>query len=108
MTGSFSTWDLVWCAYGRLRANSFSSVEQIGQTELIGEIAVAVMEAAAAAAEAGLLVRVGIILELVLAYLEWQEGVFRAERPAQRAMCKSGRWGREKRAWWVSTKRSPR
>lgn len=94
----------------------------MGQTELIGEMGgvIMVVVVVEAAAEVGALlgilmvvvpmalVLVIVLILLVLAYLEWQEGVLRAERPAQRAICKSGRWGREKSAWWVSTKRSPR
>lgn len=68
-TGSFSTILFVWCAYGTLRASSLSSVLQMGQTLLEG-----VVEG----------VRV-----------EWQAGVFRAERPAERAMWSNGRGGRE-------------
>ena len=71
-------------------------MEQIGQTELIGEMGVAI--AMAAAGFVGLLVLVVVIAGLVFAYLEWQEGVLSAERPAQRAMCKSGRWGSENSA----------
>jgi hypothetical protein len=39
---------------------------------------------------------------------EWQAGVFRAERPAERAMWRRGRGGREYRAWWVVRKISAR
>jgi len=67
-TGSFSTWLLVWWAYGSLRASSFSSVEQIGQTVVVEELAFAVL----------------------LANSEWQEGVFKEERPAERAMRRRG------------------
>jgi hypothetical protein len=37
--------------------------------------------------------------------LEWQAGVFRAERPAVRAMWSRGRWGRLYMLWCVSRKR---
>jgi hypothetical protein len=36
-TGSFSTALLLWWAYGRFRASSLSSVEQIGQTDVVVE-----------------------------------------------------------------------
>ena len=39
---------------------------------------------------------------------EWHEGVLREERPAERAMCKRGREGRDSRVWWVETKRLER
>lgn len=84
--GSFSTLLLVWCAYGRFRASSFSSVEQMGQTVVVEELAFAVL----------------------LAYFEWQDGVLSTERPAERAMCRSGRAGSEKRSWCVFTKRFAR
>lgn len=57
-----------------LFARSLSSVEQIGQTEVVEEWG----------------------FELEDAYAEWQDGVFRAERPAERAMCKRGRVGSDK------------
>ena len=47
-------------------------------------------------------------LDLLLAYAEWQEGVLSAERPAERAMWRRGRVGREKSSWWVLTKRAAR
>lgn len=47
-----------------MRASSLSSVEQIGQTEVVVELAFAVL----------------------LACFEWHDGVFKAERPAERAM----------------------
>lgn len=49
-----------------------------------------------------------LALELLLAYLEWHEGVLRAESPAERAMCIKGRPGREKISWCVLTKRLER
>lgn len=61
--GSCSTLLLLCCTCRRLRASSFSSVEHIGQTVVVVELA----------------------FELLLAYLEWQEGVFNAESPAERA-----------------------
>jgi hypothetical protein len=36
--------------------------------------------------------------------LLWQAGVFRAERPAVRAMWRMGRLGRENISWWVERK----
>jgi hypothetical protein len=33
--------------------------------------------------------------ELEEAYAEWQEGVLRADSPAERAICNSGRGGRD-------------
>lgn len=75
-----------------MRASSFSSVEQIGQTDVMRERAVVVV------------VVVAVAVVARFAYLEWQEGVFRAERPAQRAMWRRGRWGRENSSWWVWTK----
>jgi len=58
----------------------------MGQTEVVEELA----------------------LELLLAYCEWQDGVFRAESPAERAMWSKGLEGREKSSWWVLTKRDAR
>ena len=49
-----------------------------------------------------------LALELLLANAEWQEGVFSAESPAERAMWRSGLAGREKSSWWVLTKRDAR
>ena len=46
-----------------------------------------------------------LALEVLLAYAEWQEGVLRAERPAESAIWSSGRSGREKISWWVLTNR---
>lgn len=37
-------------------------------------------------------------------YLEWHAGVFRAERPASRAMWRRGLLGRENISWWVERK----
>lgn len=56
------------------RASSLSSVEQIGQTDVVEELALA----------------------LLLAFLEWHDGVLRAERPAERAIWRSGCAGMEK------------
>jgi hypothetical protein len=39
---------------------------------------------------------------------EWQEGVFRAERPAERAMCRRGTGGRLRSVLWVCMKRLER
>lgn len=39
---------------------------------------------------------------------EWQEGVLRAERPAERAMWRRGTGGRERRLLWVVVKRVER
>ena len=39
---------------------------------------------------------------------EWQEGVLRAERPALRAMWRSGAEGRERSVLWVRVKRVER
>lgn len=33
--------------------------------------------------------------------VEWQDGVLRAERPAERAMCRRGTGGRESSVLWV-------
>lgn len=71
-TGSGSTDDRTWCAYGTFRARSLSSVEQIGQSEVV-ELTVLDDEDATG---------------------EWQDGVLRAERPAERAMWRRGREGR--------------
>jgi hypothetical protein len=54
----------VWCAYGTLRASSLSSVLQMGHTVVVDEEALADEDV----------------------YAEWQAGVFRADRPADRAM----------------------
>lgn len=59
-------------------------MEQIGQTEVVEDLE----------------------LELLEAYLEWHEGVFSAGRPADKAICRSGRLGREKNSWWVLTNRA--
>jgi len=37
-------------------------------------------------------------------WAEWQEGVLRAERPAERAMCRRGTGGRESRLLCVCMK----
>lgn len=74
----------MWCAYGSLRASSFSSVEQMGHTEVVVELALAVL----------------------LACLEWHEGVLRADRPAESAIRRSGREGSEYSWWCVSVKRA--
>lgn len=84
--GSCSTLLLLCWTCRRFRASSFSSVEQIGQTVVVVELA----------------------LELLLAYFEWHEGVLSAESPAERAMCSRGRVGREKSSWWVLRKRLAR
>ena len=81
--GSCSTLLLLCWTCRRFRASSLSSVEHIGQTVVVVELA----------------------FELLLAYLEWQEGVLRAERPAERAICSKGRVGRENSSWWVWRKR---
>ena len=49
-----------------------------------------------------------LALELLLANLEWQAGVFRAERPAERAMWRSGRAGSENSSLWVLTNKVAR
>ena len=41
-------------------------------------------------------------------YAEWQAGVLSADRPAERAMWRRGRGGREYRLWWVVRKREAR
>lgn len=69
-----------------MRASSLSSVLQIGQTVVVDEDALADEEVNA----------------------EWHAGVLRAERPAERAMWRSGRGGREYRLWWVVRKREAR
>jgi len=63
-----------------------SSVEQIGHTFAVLECGLADEEAKA----------------------EWQAGVLRAERPAERAMCRRGRVGRDISVWWVEMKRVER
>lgn len=56
-----------------MRASSLSSVLQMGQTAVVDEEAFADEEVKA----------------------EWQAGVFSAERPAERAMWRRGRGGKE-------------
>lgn len=56
------------------RASSFNSVEQIGQTEVVVEKE----------------------FELDEVYAEWHEGVFRADSPAERAICNRGRDGSDR------------
>ena len=51
---------------------------------------------------------VELAFAVLLACLEWQEGVLRAESPAESAMWRSGRAGSEKSSWWVLTKRLAR
>jgi hypothetical protein len=81
----------VWCAYGTFLARSFSSVEQIGQTDVVSEEEdVGEMD-----------------VETVLCE-EWQDGVLRAERPADNAICKRGTEGRERRLLCVCRKRVER
>lgn len=41
-------------------------------------------------------------------WVEWQWGVLRAERPADRAMWRRGTGGRERRVLWVRVKTSAR
>lgn len=81
----------MWCAYGTFLARSLSSVEQIGQTDVVSEDE-----------EVG-----EMDVETVL-WEEWQEGVLRAERPADRAMCNKGTEGRERRLLCVCMKRVER
>ena len=64
---------LVWCAYGTLRASSFSSVLHIGQTVVEDEDALAEEDV----------------------YAEWHAGVLRADSPADKAICRSGKEKRE-------------
>lgn len=59
------------------RASSFNSVEQIGQTEVVVESE----------------------LELDDVYAEWQAGVFRADNPADKAICNRGRDGSDRSSW---------
>lgn len=81
----------MWCAYGTFLARSLSSVEQIGQTDVVSEDdEVGEMEVETALCE------------------EWQDGVFRAERPADRAICNRGTDGRERRLLCVCIKRVER
>jgi hypothetical protein len=47
-------------------------------------------------------------MEDELAWDEWQDGVFRAERPAERAICSRGTEGSESRVLWVCMKRLAR
>jgi hypothetical protein len=63
-------------------------VEQIGQTEVVTEDE-----------------DVGEMEDICE---EWQEGVLRAERPAERAMCRRGTDGRARRLLWVCIKRFAR
>jgi hypothetical protein len=65
-----------------------SSVEHIGQTDVVSD-----------EEEVG-----EIEVETVLCD-EWQEGVFRAERPADKAMCNKGTEGRDRRLLCVCMKR---
>ena len=51
---------------------------------------------------------VELALAVLLACFEWQEGVLRAESPAESAIWRSGRAGSEKSSWWVLTKRLAR
>lgn len=44
-------------------------------------------------------------LPLEAAWMEWQAGVFRADRPAERAMCRGGVGGSARSVWWVVVKR---
>ena len=60
-----------------LRASSLSSVEHIGQTDVV----------------------VDKELELEDVYAEWQEGVFKADIPADNAICNRGRRGTERSSW---------
>ena len=59
-------------------------MEQIGQTAVVDDLA----------------------FEVLLVYAEWHEGVLRAERPAESAICSNGRAGSEKSSWCVLMKRS--
>jgi hypothetical protein len=62
-------------------------VEQIGQTDVVSEEdEVGEMEVETALCE------------------EWQDGVLRAERPADKAICNKGTEGRESRLLWVCIK----
>lgn len=61
-------------------------MEHIGQTDVADDVA----------------------LEDELVNWEWQDGVLSAVRPAERARCRSGRGGNEKRSWWVWTKSDAR
>ena len=47
---------------------------------------------------------VELALAVLLACFEWQDGVLRADRPAESAIWRSGRVGREKSSWCVLTK----
>ena len=47
---------------------------------------------------------VELAFAVLLACFEWQEGVLRAESPAESAIWRSGRAGSEKSSWWVLTK----
>ncbi len=76
---------MVWCAYGTFLAKSLSSVEQMGQTDVVSEED-----------------EVGDMEESVeCGCEEWQEGVLSADRPAERAMWRRGTDGRERRVLWV-------
>jgi hypothetical protein len=88
-TKSLSTWLLVWWAYGTFRASSLSSVEHIGHIEVVRE-----------EQDVGEIVVCGREL--------WHEGVLRAERPAESAMCSSGTEGSERSVLWVWEKRVAR
>ena len=69
-----------------------SSVEQMGHTDVVREEE-----------------DVGDMEESVeCGWVEWQEGVLRAERPAERAMWRRGTEGRERSVLWVWVKRSER
>lgn len=72
-------------AYGTLLAKSLSSVLQIGQTDVLIE-----------ALEDGEAEDVR--------WLEWQDGVLSAERPADNAIWRSGEAGRESKLLCVSVK----
>ncbi len=67
-------------------------MEQIGHTDVVSEEE-----------------EVGEIEERVeCGYVEWQEGVLRADRPAERAMWRRGTEGRERSVLWVWVKSSAR
>ena len=71
-----------------MRARSFNSVEQMGHTEVVTDDE-----------------DVGEIEDMCE---EWQEGVLRAERPAESAMCSKGTGGSARRLLCVCMKRFAR
>jgi len=101
-TKSFSTWLLEWWAYGSGRANLFSSVLHIGQTGVFKRVVNGDMVASSCNDSAALISEVPGGGERVVfkpeegdTYLEWHAGVFKADKPAAKAICSNGLDGSE-------------